>query len=75
MMTIKRYSDNDKELWNQFNSKCKNSMFMFDRDYMDYHRDRFFDHSLMFYEETELISILPALFVFSCRINIWWIFD
>ena len=33
---------------------------MFDRNYMDYHKDRFFDNSLMFYDGTELIAIMPA---------------
>ena len=60
MITIKRYSDNSKIVWNDFNQKSKNSLFMFDRSYMDYHRDRFYDHSLMFYSDDELIAVLPA---------------
>lgn len=32
---------------------------MFDRNYMDYHEDRFQDHSLMFYLDDELIALLP----------------
>ncbi|MBT0744623.1 GNAT family N-acetyltransferase, partial [Campylobacter upsaliensis] len=32
---------------------------MFDRNYMDYHADRFIDHSLMFYEDSKLIALLP----------------
>lgn len=32
---------------------------MFDRDYMDYHRDRFMDHSLMFFADENLIALLP----------------
>lgn len=60
MISVKRYSDEDKEIWNSFNRGSKNSMFMFDRNYMDYHSDRFTDHSLMFYGEDEtLIAILP----------------
>ena len=48
MIEVKRYTDTDAELWNKFNAESKNSLFMFDRNYMDYHRDRFQDHSLMF---------------------------
>ena len=48
MISIIRYSDDRVEEWNQFNKQSKNYMFMFDRKYMDYHRDRFKDHSLMF---------------------------
>lgn len=32
---------------------------MFERNYMDYHKNRFRDHSLLFYSEEELIAILP----------------
>ena len=46
MISIIRYSDDRVEEWNQFNKQSKNYMFMFDRKYMDYHRDRFKDHSL-----------------------------
>lgn len=60
MIKIKRYSDEDINIWNQFNKASKNPMFMFDRNYMDYHRDRFHDHSLMIYNEDELIALLPA---------------
>ena len=49
MIIVKRYSDENVDLWNGFNAKSKNSMFMFDRNYMDYHRDRFKDYSLLFY--------------------------
>lgn len=59
MLIIKRYSYNDEPVWNQFNKESKNSLFMFDRKYMDYHKDRFCDHSLMFYDEDKLIAILP----------------
>lgn len=59
MIEIRRYSDSDKETWNRFNKSSKNSIFMFDRDYMDYHRDRFFDHSLMFFDEDKLVALLP----------------
>lgn len=60
MVTIKRYSSENKEVWNNFNRESKNSIFMFDRNYMDYHSDRFVDHSLMFYGEDEkLIALLP----------------
>lgn len=58
-ISIKKYSDGDKDTWNSFNSTSKNYLFMFDRNYMEYHSDRFIDHSLLFYYGSELISILP----------------
>lgn len=60
MLDIRRYSDNCREHWNNFNASSKNCLFMFDRNYMGYHRDRFQDHSLMFYNDGELIALLPA---------------
>jgi len=60
MIIVKRYSDENVGLWNDFNAKSKNSMFMFDRNYMDYHRDRFKDHSLLFYSDEDLIALFPA---------------
>lgn len=59
MISIERYSDDKFSLWNEFNRKSKNSLFMFDRKYMDYHRDRFEDYSLLFYSDDKLIAILP----------------
>ncbi|SHJ60509.1 GNAT family N-acetyltransferase [Pseudobutyrivibrio xylanivorans] len=59
MISIVRYSAEKKEEWNQFNLSSKNHLFMFDRDYMDYHKDRFVDHSLMFYDEDNLVALLP----------------
>ena len=59
MIEIKRYKEEYKDSWNKFNSESKNCLFMFDRNYMDYHKDRFVDHSLMFFDEGELIAILP----------------
>ncbi len=60
MIIARRYTDQDKELWDAFNGKAKNAMFMFDRNYMDYHRDRFPDHSFLFFDDDELIALLPA---------------
>ncbi|WP_170829096.1 GNAT family N-acetyltransferase [Pseudoalteromonas amylolytica] len=34
-------------------------MFLFERDFMDYHSDRFADFSLMIYEGTRLLAVLP----------------
>lgn len=59
MISVIRYTEAEKTRWNQFNSAAKNSLFMFDREFMDYHKDRFQDHSLLFYEDDELIAILP----------------
>lgn len=59
MIAVVRYDQELKRDWNCFNSASKNRLFMFDRGFMDYHSDRFTDHSLLFYKDEELIAILP----------------
>ena len=59
MVSIRKYNETDETVWNNFNKDSKNYLFMFDRNYMDYHRDRFKDHSLLFYDDNKLIAILP----------------
>lgn len=59
-MEIRRYRREDKELWNSFVSKARNATFLFDRNYMDYHDDRFDDNSFMFYHKGKLKAVLPS---------------
>ncbi|MFD2601395.1 GNAT family N-acetyltransferase [Flavobacterium suzhouense] len=47
-------------LWYDFISKSKNGTFLFHRDFMEYHCDRFEDFSLLVFDENELIAVLPA---------------
>lgn len=60
MFDIKRYDDSDSTVWNNFVAQSKQGTFLFDRRYMDYHRDRFADYSLLFYQKEKLYAILPA---------------
>lgn len=47
--------------WNEFNSQSKNGTFLFDRNYMEYHSDRFTDCSLIaFNGKDEIVALLPA---------------
>jgi hypothetical protein len=57
---IERYQPHHKDIWNGFVREAKNGLFLFDRDYMEYHADRFRDHSLLFFKEDELMCVLPA---------------
>ena len=59
-ITVRRYSGNDADAWNGFVRTSRNGTFLHNRGYMDYHADRFADHSLMFYADEELIAIMPA---------------
>ena len=60
MIHINRYERDMADEWNLFCRSSKMPLFMFDRNYMDYHSDRFIDHSLMFYYNDELTAVLPA---------------
>ena len=59
-MIVVKYSSDKKNQWDEFIKSSKNGLFMFYRDYMEYHSDRFIDNSLMFYENEKLISVFPA---------------
>lgn len=60
MFEVKRYTDSDEAAWNNFVSKSRQGTFLFNRGYMDYHRDRFYDYSLMVYRKGSLYALLPA---------------
>ena len=59
-ITIKHYKLEYYTLWNEFVSKAKNATFLFHRDFIEYHQDRFEDFSLLVFEKDKLVSILPA---------------
>lgn len=54
------YQDSRFEEWNSFIQKAANATFLFDRNFMEYHCDRFDDYSLMIYKESELLAVFPA---------------
>ena len=60
MFEIRRYTADRADEWNQFVRASKNGTFLFDRRFMDYHSDRFRDHSLMVYRDGRLYALLPA---------------
>lgn len=58
--TVKKYLKSDYNIWNEFIAQAKNATFLFHRDFMEYHEDRFEDFSLLVFEEEKLKAILPA---------------
>lgn len=50
----------DEKAWNDFVSKARNATFLFNRNYMDYHSDRFTDHSLLIFEDQKLSALFVA---------------
>lgn len=60
-MRVAPYSHSEKALWDDFVRQSKNGTFLFYRDYMDYHADRFTDYSLLFFDDADqLVALLPA---------------
>src|SRR4051812_7134226 len=59
-LRVEKYHPELKAAWDLFIKEAKNSIFLFNRDYMEYHADRFLDHSLLFYYDDELLCVLPA---------------
>ncbi len=59
-MIVVPYSVNYKGVWDDFVQRAKNGTFLLQRDFMDYHADRFFDCSLLVYDGERTGSDSPA---------------
>ena len=60
MIEVIKFNFSKKQEWDSFVDNSKNGTFLFKRDFMDYHSDRFEDFSLMIYRKGKLISCFPA---------------
>ena len=58
--TVRLYQKTDYSIWNSFVETAKNATFLFHRDFMEYHADRFNDYSLLVFENKKLVAIVPA---------------
>jgi hypothetical protein len=60
-MRVERYQEAGKNSWDDFVRRSKNGTFLFLRDYVEYHRDRFEDYSLVVLDEDDsAAALLPA---------------
>ena len=59
-LSVCKYADELKPYWDAFVAGAANATFLFQRDYMDYHRERFTDHSLMIFQGSQVVAVLPA---------------
>jgi len=58
---VVRFEPAHRDVWNGFVAAAKNAPFLFDRNYLEYHRDRFDDYSLLFSDDRDrIIGLLPA---------------
>lgn len=58
--TVRLYQENDYKNWNAFIGQAKNATFLFHRDFMEYHNDRFQDYSLIVLDGEKWLAVLPA---------------
>jgi len=49
-----------RALWDGFVERSKNGTFLFKRDFVEYHSDRFVDASLLVFDGDTLLAVLPA---------------
>jgi len=60
-MDIEPYNSTNAQEWNCFVKESRNGTFLFEREYMDYHSDRFTDNSLILRNDKgKIIALLPA---------------
>ena len=60
-MILQRYTADMKHSWDEFVARSRNATFIHYRAYMDYHSDRFHDHSILFFDDRKKIkALLPA---------------
>jgi hypothetical protein len=64
-MEVIKYDISWSEKWNQFLDFSKNGTFLFKRNFMDYHSDRFEDFSLLVLNDQKIIAIIPANIKYS----------
>lgn len=58
---IVKYSSKYYKEWNDFVAQSKNATFLFHRDFMEYHKDRFEDYSLLFFDKNNILqAVFPA---------------
>lgn len=61
MVRAERFTEDARGPWDDFVHRSRNGTFLFLRDYMEYHQDRFEDHSLILREkENRILALLPA---------------
>ena len=58
--SIVEYSSTHKNDWDKFVEIGEINSFLFKRDFIEYHKNRFIDNSLIIYLDEKIIAIFPA---------------
>lgn len=57
---IKKYEADMETIWDNFVNDSVNGNFQELRCFLNYHKDKFIDHSLLFYKNNELAAVMPC---------------
>jgi hypothetical protein len=57
---VECYRPQQKEIWDRMIAESRNGVFLFFREYMEYHSSRFDDCSLLIFDKNTLLAVLPA---------------
>ena len=60
MISLIPYTESDAGRWDALVGSSKNGTFLFYRGFMDYHRNRFVDCSLLFEKKGNIVGCFPA---------------
>ncbi len=61
MFKVIRYENDFKQSWDQFTDTSLNGTFLHKRDYMEYHKERFEDCSLIVLDDNDkIVALLPG---------------
>jgi hypothetical protein len=60
ILTVQKYRSENKLLWDGFIDRSLQGTFLFHRDFMEYHANRFDDYSLLVFKGEDLLAVLPA---------------
>lgn len=59
-ITVQPYNNDFKHRWDNFIRHADNTYFLFERNFMEYHSDRFTDSSVMLFDGDALVGVFPA---------------
>lgn len=60
-MRVSRYEEKYKTIWNEFIRASNNGFLIHEREFMEYHKHRFSDSSLMLIDDSEkIVAVLPG---------------
>lgn len=58
--SVRKYESKDYKVWNEFVNQAYNATFLFHRDFIEYHKNRFQDYSLIIEDNKGFVALLPA---------------